>query len=901
MRFLNANPDARHPMALSAPFAETRAGESASHDHEPTPPPGALQFAMLRASVGERREIAQQVAWIEHMMADRSRDERRGSPADADAQMLPLAKSALARVWRVRFAHLSEGGKAGDIARDLVTWCKAARRQSVPAWLWFAIPGERMPDPIAYRQLPLREWPAPVLAMVLSLSRLRGANLSDLSIPGGDLRGVVADGARFAGANCNGACWSGASLRAAEFDHSHQVDADFESADLRGTRFRAADLSRARLVRADLRGSTFQYTVMRGANVGEAKCQGVVFSRVRLEAALFQRAHLDGACFDDGTARRMQLTAAHAKRSRWTAMTMPQCNALGADLRGAEFRDCDLTEWDASGAKLNGASWVSCDLRGARFCGASLKDVRLGADCNLGGTQWRNARLRLDAKWLRSLPPTQLAGVVRSWETFPVDAPALRADVFLQLLRALSGDSVGMMASTANAPVLQRLPAHVRSSEWLGRILTTGGEVGGIGDHDAFAELRRQWMTRMLDRLTDAKLTPSQAESFTLALVTVLETRCLDASPADVRALAGPICQVLFWAGEGAGGASAMWAQRLRAAWFKALPTALHTALSADGVDAFDPSFVLLTNGDVALRLPIRCLALALDPERASTTPMAAPDWRWLGARVVVRDAASDDFLPGTTSQLQALLREFGCLADLWPTERSLDAFVRLLGRWVGAVEASDADAVLRSRAGCVVPVLPDGMGGVPPARPLGTTDRFDATVCAGRPPTRLLLRRDAHLDINEVLSQSLRITDGDGVFPDTRMSRRVWLTAIAAGFVWLATQCHRPGIVRDSSAAPMLAPASQALYLSYARAALDESMVGATASQRIAEVEVLRESLVDASSEALGRHFLEWLMCPGIRALPGLEQACRQTLPWDWAMRLPLHPETLQNVMNTR
>jgi hypothetical protein len=647
-----------------------------------------------------------------------------------------------------------------------------------------------------------------------------------------------------------------------------------------------------------------QYTVMRGANVGEAKCQGVVFRRVRLEAALFQRAHLDGACFDDGTARRMQLTAAYAKRSRWTAMTMPQCNALGADLRGAEFRDCDLTEWDASGAKLNGASWESCNLRGARFCGASLKDVRLGADCNLGGTQWRNARLRLDAKWLRSLPPTQLAGVVRSWETFPVDVPALRADVFLQLLRALSGGSVGMMASaasTASAPALQRLPAHVRSSEWLGRILTTGGEVGGIGDQDAFAELRRQWMTRMLDRLTEAKLTPGQAASFTPALVTVLETRCMDASPADVRALAGPMCQVLFWAGEGAGGISAMRTQRLRAAWFRALPAALHAALSADGVDAFDPSFVLLTNGDVALRLPIRCLASALDPERASATPMAVPDWRWLGARVVVRHAVSDDFLPGTTSQLQALLREFGCLADLWPTERPLGAFVRLLGRWVGAAEASDADAVLRNRARCAVPALPDGVGGVSPACLLGTTERFDATVCMGHSPARLWLRREAHLDIEEVLSHPQRISGGDGAFPDAPMSRRVWLTAIAAGFVWLAMQCNRSGIVRDSSAAPMLAPASRALYLSYANAALDESMEGTAPSQRMAEVEALRESLADAPSEALGKRFLAWLMCPGVQALPGLEHACRRTLPWDWAMRLPLHPETLQNAMNTQ
>lgn len=98
-----------------------------------------------------------------------------------------------------------------------------------------------------------------------------------------------------------------------------------------------------------------------------------------------------------------------------------------------------------------------------------------------------------------------------------------------------------------------------------------------------------------------------------------------------------------------------------------------------------------------------------------------------------------------------------------------------------------------------------------------------------------------------------------------------------------------------------MLAPASRALYLSYANAALDESMEGTAPSQRMAEVEALRESLADAPSEALGKRFLAWLMCPGVQALPGLEHACRRTLPWDWAMRLPLHPETLQNAMNTQ
>ncbi|WP_287496836.1 pentapeptide repeat-containing protein [Pandoraea sp. CB10b_02] len=934
MRFPNASPDARHPMALPSAVAAASAIDPAGPANEPGAPPRALQLAMLRASVSERREIAQQVAWITHMMAADSREERHSARADVVTQTLPLARSAAARVWRVRFAHLCEAGKAADVAGELVKWCKAARSRSEPAWRWFALPGEPFHDPAAYRGTPLREWPAPVVAMVLSLSRLRGANLSDLSLPAGDLRGIVADGTHLAGVNGNGAWWSGASLRNAGFDHSHQVDADFESADLRGAVFSAADLTRARLFRADLRGATLQDTVMRDANLGEAKCQGLTFRRVRLDEASFQRARLHGASFEGGSARGMRLTAAQARQTRWTAMAMPQCNACGADLRGAEFRECDLTGWQARGAKLTGASWVACDLRGARFCGARLTDVRLGAGCNLAGTQWQGARLRLDAHWLRSLPPEQLDKVARSWMTLPADAPALRADVFAQLLRAISAGPV-LGADAARAPALPRLPLHVQCSEWLGRLLTAGGDVGGVGDHDAFAGLRRQWLTRTLRRLAEVKLTGEQAAWILPALMATLETRCNTASPAEVRALAAPMCQALFWAGEGAGGIGAARARRLRAAWFGALPAPLHAALSLDGVDAFDPSFVLLTNGDVALRVPTRCLAMVFDARHAAL-PATVPDLHWLGARAVARNAvravravsghsdatdatdASDDFLPATPSQVHALLRESGCLADLWPTQRSLDGFVRLLGRWVGAALASDAHAIIRNRPHPAAGSPAPWVQAAPSEFPLAIAERFDATVRREGASMMPWLRREAHRDIEEVFSHAPRLAEGGGACRDVSISRGAWLAALAGGLAWLSTQPDRPAKARGAPGGTGISSpngARQALYRSYALALLNESMAGLVgrpgttgtgAAAPMAEVEALRGSLAASGADAvspeqLGAHLLGWLASSPVRGLRGLADACRHTLPWDWAMRLPLPPATLRRVIEPR
>jgi len=759
--------------------------------------------------------------------------------------------------------------------------------------------------------LPLREWPPDILSTALTLTNLRDGTLPDLSLSNSDLRGIHAPGAKFCGGQFNGTVWSGAQLRRAGFAYANQVDADFERSDLRDACFRAAVLSGARMVGADLRGAEFLHTVMSGADLSETHCQGVTFEKVRLDGVSFHRARMDGACFTNSSARRMMLVGTRARHSRWATVTMSHARAGGADLRGAEFRQCDLVGWDARGAQLNGVFFESCDMRRARFCGASLKRARIGRDCDLSATQWQDVRLQLDGAWLRQLTPSELGPVVRSWMTFPADQPAMRADVFLQLLNALRHRSaLSAVTGTPDemAPLLHRLPEHVQHSDWLGPLLVAPGEVGGLSDHDYFATLRAQWLVRKVDTLNDVRLTRDEASWATDALMVTLHRLCLTASPEAVWSHAGAICQTLYWAEEGLGNVCDSRTAALRTAWFNTLPAQVHVALSADGINALDPAYLvwIRADGEVAARLP-KALTAGIWGAVGASQPKEGdvgfaghplPGWHWAGTRVVVRDLASpDDYVPGTMRQLQALLRGFGCLAGLWPVERSLDAFVRLIGRWLG-----DAGEV-RASAACG--------GGWPPAisplanaaselssvalqsrrAELSPPERLDATVRTSQSPAFVRLHSAGRADIDDVFRDHPLSTSASHVTLDVSLSRRVRFVSVAAGLVWLATQpewyLSLPPIDVDRSSADGV----RLVCRRYALAVLNETMTEEATWRLLPQAIALRACLSDdaVASRYLAERLVQWLTCPEIMALPGLAEACRQTLPWFWAIRFPL------------
>ncbi|MFK0375586.1 pentapeptide repeat-containing protein [Pandoraea sp. NPDC090278] len=883
-------------------------------------PAEALRCAILRADPAERRAIASLVSWLTHALAQDAgrragcgRIERLCARADAARGDLPFDKAALTRVWSTRYSHLLHGARPAEIARDMVAWCSPSRDGSARAQQWHWLPsGNAVPfEAAVMTDLPLREWPPDILCTALTLTNLRDGALPDLSLSNSDLRGVHAPGAQFCGGQFNGTDWSGARLRRAGFAYANQVDADFERTDLREACFRAAVLSGARVVGADLRGAEFLHTVMGGADLSETRCQGVTFEKVRLDDASFHRARMDGACFTNGSARRMMLVGTRARRSRWTSVTMSHGRASGADLRDAEFRQCDLVAWDARGAQLNGAFFESCDMRRARFCGASLKRVRIGRDCDLSATQWQDVRLRLDGAWLRQLMPSELDSVVRSWMTFPVDQPATRVDVFLQLLNALrhrSALSAVTDASDEMAPPLHRLPEPVQRSDWLGRLLIAPGEVGGLAEHDCFGTLRAQWLARKVDTLNDVRLTRDEASWATDALMVTLHRLCLTASPETVWSHAGAICQTLYWAEEGLDSVCDSRTMALRTAWVNTLPAQVHVALSADGINALDPAYLvwIRADGEVAARLP-KALTAGVWGAAGASQPKEGdvgfaghplPGWHWAGTRVVVRDLASPgDYVPGTMRQLQGLLRGFGCLAGLWPVERPLDAFVRLTGRWLGDSGEVRASAACGGGWPLAVSPLASAVSELPVAVPLSRDaelsppERLDATVRTSQSPAFVRLHSAGRVDIDDVFRDHPLSTSASHVTLDISLSRRVRFVSVAAGLAWLATQPEWYLSLPSIDVSRSSADGVRLVCHRYALAMLNETMTGETTWRVLPQAIALRACLSDdaVASRYLAERLVQWLTCPEIMALPGLAEACRQTLPWFWAIRFPL------------
>ncbi|VVE29877.1 Secreted effector protein PipB2 [Pandoraea iniqua] len=924
-------------------------------------PPEALRRLILCADKDERRVIGQQVAWLVHVLgqdvamparhavsnqsdqldhSDHSdRHDESGSTRRASQSALPFDEQALAHAWRLRFSHLAPDGKITGALRALIRWCSESQAPASAAhaatatqptqWHWVALADADGFDVSRCHDAPVREWPAAVLSVALTLTHLRNADLPDLSVPMADLRGVQASGARLSHGGFDGVQWGGASLNGAMLDRTRNVGADFEGADLRDATFRAADLSGARLSKVRAQGADFRFAAMTGADFSDAQCDGVAFAHNRLDDASLRRTRLQRASFYDCRATGMRLTGASAAKSQWDEVTMVRGCVAGADLRRAVFRHCELTGLNAREAKLDGVLFFASDLRDTHFGGASLNGLRVGPGCHLGGTQWQGAQIRLDADWLRALSPAVLGEVVQSWMTLPFDQPALRADVFGQLLRALAGRS-GVMPSwlgeaSPSIPSLARLRIDVQHSEWLGRLLAAEPALGGVGELDGFAQLRAQWLTRAIGDLSAAPLGRVQAAWVLPALLQALLEHCLTHAPEAVWPLAGAVCQTLYWAEAGVAGIADADTQALRKAWHDALPAHLHSALSVDGTDAFGPkSFVLISaDGRVGMRVPQQLLAAGLEgdvrdgepvaPTASNTTDATASDpttrrisngWQWLGIRVAtceqgvggVEGVAGVDgpYAPGDMSQLHTLIRDFGCLRDIWPTEHTLAAFVRLLGRWLGDAGGDAAKAILHSDA---------APGESLQSVALSTSDRVGALVGTAAQPDSGRLRPLAHLDIDDVFRAVVPTTpETEVASPSSRQAmqatQRTRLLAIAAGLTWLAVQPECQAVRHAGTRTPTMPEQAAGLLQPdllkhYALAAFNDAMSHERAWRELPQSRILRAHLADPAcdAETLAGALAGWLASPTIQGTAGLTGFLAQTLPWFWLARLPLTP----------
>lgn len=935
-------------------------GEFSYHDLKQVSaaPPEALRWLILRAGEDERRVLGQQVAWLIHVLA-RDADGSNASLASYDLaeltsgylahEALPFDKAALTVAWRLRFAHLVPDGNVVPVLSALLRWCDGSRGTEAAAklaqWHWLPAVDARGFDTSRCDGVPVREWPSAVLGIAMTMTNLRNADLPDLSVPMADLRGAQAAGARLSHGCFDGVQWAGAVLKGAKLDRTRNVCADFERADLRDASLYAADLSGARLANVQAQGADFRFANLSGADFSDANCDSATFANTPLDDVSMQRTRLRKARFVDCRANGLRLTSASAAKSRWERVTMKGACIAGADMRRTVMHDCDLTRMNAREAKLDGAQFVACDLRGTQFGSASLRDLRMGPQCDLEGTQWQGAQIRLDAAWLRGLSPGVLSDVVESWMTLPLDQPSVRADIFGQVLRALAGSSgskaLSLGETSASLPRLEKLPVDVQRSRWLGRLLGAEPGIGGVGMLDGFSALRAQWLSRLIGDLKGVRLSREQAAWILPSLVNTLREYCLTQPPERVWPLAGAICQTMYWAESDLRCTSRTQAEALRNAWHAVLPAHMHSALSEDGTDAFGPKrFVLISaDGRIAARLPRHLLAICLEDDHRGTCDarrdasvdqpierggsLAPPGggasshagntarlmragWQWLGVRVVASEGNGDGgYAAGGTSQLHALIRDFDSLREVWPTERPLNDFTRLLRGWLGEVGSDVANAVLHSDA---VPCEPWCASALPPK------DRAEALITTASNAVYVRLLKNAHLDIADAFrSMTVEKPSAEPVGPGSRRAmqarQRPWLLAIAAGLTWLAVQPETQ-VGQATSAGResrrgrqeegMLDPLAD-LLKRYALAALNDALSDEREWRELPQSGILRSCLADPAcdSETLAGALAGWLAHPTMQGASGLAAALAQTLPWFWAVRLPLTPADMAALMS--
>ncbi|MEM9693662.1 MAG: DUF2169 domain-containing protein, partial [Myxococcota bacterium] len=181
---------------------------------------------------------------------------------------------------------------------------------------------------------------------------LGGATLLRLDATEGNFTACTAVRARFTGAQLTDANFSGAQLTEAEFAKS-TIDR---------VRFCAAEMGEVRLY--DVRGEGVDGTAIKadGLRAGRAFMPRAKFDRAQLDDSLWESAVLSEASFQYASMRNASLIRAVA-----TKIVL-----VGADLRQARMKKCDLSGSRLMKANLMGAQGEKVDCRGADFRGCNL-------------------------------------------------------------------------------------------------------------------------------------------------------------------------------------------------------------------------------------------------------------------------------------------------------------------------------------------------------------------------------------------------------------------------------------------------------------------------------------------------------------------------------------------------
>ncbi|WP_143332008.1 pentapeptide repeat-containing protein [Clavibacter michiganensis] len=183
--------------------------------------------------------------------------------------------------------------------------------------------------------------------LLLSITNLRGASMTDASL----------GNANFSNSRLDGADMTNAALEGANFDEAILTVAIFTRARLMKTQFRSSVLKYAEFVGANVEYADFTNADASHARFESARATSVKFSGANLSQAALSGADLTGAKFIGSN-----LEAADAQYARIIQGDFRGANLRGAQFQGAILRDCDLRDITTEETDFSGA-----DFRGARF------------------------------------------------------------------------------------------------------------------------------------------------------------------------------------------------------------------------------------------------------------------------------------------------------------------------------------------------------------------------------------------------------------------------------------------------------------------------------------------------------------------------------------------------------
>lgn len=144
--------------------------------------------------------------------------------------------------------------------------------------------------------------------------------------------------------------------------------------------FRNIDFSGLELAANDFRNADFRDAVMEETNLGLSLLTGARFRRSRLKGAKLSGSMLHGADFiqADLHGAHMEGTLMYDGKdasTAWRTTGYPAGTFAGADLRGADFRECIYCGTDFSGACLTGADFTGASLFRCRFTRGQLEQT----------------------------------------------------------------------------------------------------------------------------------------------------------------------------------------------------------------------------------------------------------------------------------------------------------------------------------------------------------------------------------------------------------------------------------------------------------------------------------------------------------------------------------------------